>query len=176
MLCTHYFLIIKKPVNFQGLKFFKQKHITYFISSPLLNEGHPMPTWGIIIMLIMGVGHTLTTRFYESKTLISCLQLFHSLSMEKYIRRAPYYIHENPCSKPRDLTYNIALILRSDGRIPILANPWTRCSQNWLILRCLSKDYVFPLSRLQCVFASGHSWRVVVAQERSFQFKNNERN
>jgi hypothetical protein len=40
-------------------------------------------------------------------------------------------------------TYNIALILRSDGRTPILANPWTRCCQNWLILRCLSKDYLF---------------------------------
>jgi hypothetical protein len=38
----------------------------------------------------------------------------------------------------------------------------------------LAKDYLFPLSRLQCVFASGHPSRVV-AQERSFQFKNNER-
>jgi hypothetical protein len=69
-----------------------------------------------------------------------------------YLGGAPY-IHEYPCSKPRDFTYNIASILRSDGRTLILANPWTRCSQNWLILRCLSKDYVFPLSRLQCVFA-----------------------
>jgi hypothetical protein len=35
MLCTHYFLIIKKkPVNFQGLKIFKQKHIR-------ISKGHP---------------------------------------------------------------------------------------------------------------------------------------
>jgi len=67
MLCTHYYLIIKKPANFQGLKILKQKHITYFKSSPLLNEGHPMPTSGMIIMLIMGVGHTLTTQFNGSK-------------------------------------------------------------------------------------------------------------
>jgi hypothetical protein len=94
---------------------------------------------------------------------------------KKYIRKAPY-IHEKSLLETEGsyVQNNNASILRSDGRTPILANPWTRCCQNWLILTCFSKDYLFRWSRLQCVFATGHPSRVVV-QERSFQFKNNER-